>query len=612
MNRQRLFSATPSLALALILGVTMSVPFMVSADEGPSAASAYEKGLAAQDAGQSDTAIKNFQELIDKHPDSPLAPRALVNLVRLLGNAGRVEQAEKLIEMGKKRYSQTTGIVDQLDALSVTISLRGGKKNKKMQAAMAQARKELKAAEAKQDMGKVEALKKKIAEYEKRSRKAKKGMMKSGPRMGSEQVEKMRREQEELIERAHALEDEGKTEEAFALRQKADELAAKIEANKGGRGKRNNKKNKANKKMVKRYRALREEVKTLNEQIKAAKAQGMTEKLAELNSQRQKLSQEMKTLQQQMGRGKGNNKNRELRRQRNRLRRQIAKAQKKGNKEAEEKLKQELEQLEKQLESTRNKAKDQNAKARNKQMTKLARNLQKQGLSEGEIAERLDFAKAQQELYFTQRSRLEDLEDQLRFKGLEGEELQKQLNEARQRFRQESVEQRKEFNQRMNVARRQRENKKLEQALNERLQSMREQLEKSGQDQASIDKAVGEERQKLKQELLQQRKQKQRQRDMQQRQRNNQKRMTKLAERLRKKGLSEDEIKQRLTREQNRLSKETNAKQRNKRKPMAQAQAKIQQNSKQIRELQAEVKRLRELVKRLLKEKQEDKRPAPL
>ena len=58
---------------------------------------------------------------------------------------------------------------------------------------------------------------------------SKKKKRNKGPDSNQINGDEMRRQQEALIAEAHQLEDDGKTEEAYALRQRADAIAAQLE-----------------------------------------------------------------------------------------------------------------------------------------------------------------------------------------------------------------------------------------------------------------------------------------------------------------------------------------------------------------------------------------------
>lgn len=641
------FISKKTLPLVFAACFTLSVAVADDNQKGGNAASIFERAVAAQNKKDLDAAESHYRALLKQFPKSPLAPSALVSLVRVLGQNGKASEGMQFIERGKEQYANVPGLIDQLDALGVHLGQRmGKKKNKakvmakakqKYQARLKEMEQRLQTAkeagnedEAKGIATSIERLKKQWAQYGQKAGKDKKKKRDRSPRPGQINVEELRRQQESLIAKAHELEDEGKTEEAYALRQKADSLAIQIEEsrrrpkNKGKKKKKGKSKNKEQLRMAQRRLAeIRGQIQKINKALAEAKKNGEEEKASEFAAVAQNLRKEAGKIQKQIqGANKNNDKN--SRREAKKLRRALKKAQKelekaraKGNDAAVEELQKRIKKLKERSNNAEKNGKRQEAANYKRQLSRLARNLKRQGLPEEEIAQRLDFAKNEQQLMSKHSADLEILSEKLQEEGQSESEIKAKVTKERQEFQRSVAQRRREFNQEVSKSRRQRQDAQYRAELEQRMSTRKEELAAENADEATVNKAMATVRAQFQKEikLRYAEENKKRQETMRRyRQENNEERLKVMAERLRKRGLGEEEIKKRVsklrekyTRQSPSKTLETKKAGKKKKNKKGKKNKGNDRSAQRIKELEKEVKRLR----RMLEEKSKEEAKAP-
>lgn len=634
-------------SVALVFAACFSLSVAVADDKtGGNAASLFERAVAAQNKKDLESAESHYRALLKQFPKSPLAPNALVSLVRVLGQNGKAAEGMQFIEKGKQDYAQVPGLVDQLDALGVHLGQRmGKKKNKakamakakeKYQARLKEMEQRLQAAkeagneqEAKGITNSIARLKKQWQQYGQKAKNDKKPKNRNRGNNQQINVEEMRRQQEELIAKAHELEDEGKTEEAYALRQKADSIAIQIEESrrrpknkKKGKGKNKNKNREQVRMAQRRLAELRGQIQKVNKAIAEAKASGQEEQAKEYAAVVANLRKEAGKIQKQIqGASRNNDKN--ARREAKKVRRALKKAQKElekakasGNDAAAEELQKRVDQLKKRFKNLENSSKRQENANYKRQLSRLARNLKRQGLSEEEIAQRLDFAKNEQMLMSKHNSELETLTEKLREEGKPENEIKATVTKERQSFQRSVAERRREFNQEVSKARRQRQDAQYKAELEERMAARKQELSAQNADEATVAKAMASVKAEFQKEikLRNAEENKKRQENMRRfRRESNEERLKEMAERLRKRGLSEDEIKKRVEKMRKKYARPSNSNTLESKSAGKKKKKKGKKNkgndraAQRIKELEREVKRLR----KLLAEKKNDQAKAP-
>jgi hypothetical protein len=637
------FNSKKTLSFLLACSLTLSIALADEDRKATSAASLFEKAVAAQNTKNFAGAEQHYRQLVKEFPDNPLAPGALVSLVRVLGQTGKAEEGLKFIELGKNKYTKVPGLVDQLDALKIHLGSRMGKNNnkakakEKFQARMNEMKKRLAAAKEAGNGEEVKESSKALARMQKqwenygKDQKNNKKKKSKGSKPGQINAEEARREQEALILKAHELEDQGKTEEAYSLRQKADEIAARLEESrrrpKKGKGKKSRNKNNEKRRMVeRRLKEVRGEVKKINAALEEGKKSGNEEQAKELIAVRQNLQREAAQLQRQMQyKKKGGSKNvrRELKKLKKSIKKDTASLKKATNKGQTEKAAGLLKRLEsnklklQKLETNNNR---QEKVSRNRQLSRLSKNLKRQGLSEEEIAQRLDFAGTEQELMSKHSEEIDGLADKLRENGTDENQIKETVTKERQEFQRSVAQRRRQFNKEIGQARKKRQQEQEAVELEERVGRRKSELTAEGADEATVKSELRLVKTEFSKELSQRRVEngKKRQEVMRRyRVQTNEDRLKQHAERLRKRGLSEDEIKKRVQAMRDKFmsslpaknaekakKKVKNSKNKKNKKKKGKGRKSAVDNVQKIKNLENEVKRLRRMVERLQSERE--------
>lgn len=519
-----------------------------------SAAAEYERGIAALDAGQPERAEAAFRAIVERAGDSPLAPRAFVRLVRILGSTNRIDEARAMIEKGRQAYAKVPEVRDQLDALQIHLNARRGRPAKvnpqALRKRLAEMERQAAAARAAGDMAKAMELQKARAQLARRNN-PKAPMRDRQNRPGAAEAERMRQQQEAMIARAHELEDKGQTEEAYALRKAADELARKAEAARrprnNGRDNKNN--NNQRRRVARRLRELRNQLRDVDKKLGAARAEGNEAAVAELSAVRENFVKESRQLEERLGQNKNKGKN-NMRRQLNQARKAVKKARKVFEKAREkgqgvEEAQAKLAVAEKALAALEARGQNDQSFNQGNQLERLSKILREQGADEGEIKEQLTFARAERAARQALNEELAELREKLTAEGLGEDALRKRLKDRRQQYNRESRERRGAFNKRV----RERRSARFESQVKKRVEALARRLAEEGVDAETAGRRLAEAERGFRQEArnaAQRQAEQRRERARENRAKAIERQLKQARKRLENSGASQEEIKKKL------------------------------------------------------------------
>jgi len=601
------------------LTIALALAFASPALADGSAAELYEQAIKLQDERKLEEAAKLYRTLLEAHGDSALAPRAALGLARAQLTLGRREQAKKLIDDAKTRYASTPGFVDQADALLIHLTMGKKRKGKGKKAGKSpRARLERKAQELKQRLAKSEAagreqeaaeLKRQLERLVKRLKAgAAGGMSRMGAAPKSAKSDALRHQQEELIERAHKLEDEGKEQEAFALRRQADELATKIDAlrkkpqrrpGKGGKKAREKQRLMIERRLAK----LGEQLKAVDQKLAKAEQDKQPELAQELRQVKQRLQREISQLQRTAKGGKRNKAARKLRLAERELRQLLKRQKKDGG--LDEAAKAQLNAAKARVLKLREQATAGRKAERGKQLERLAERFRSQGMAENIIAERVAFMKAEYERGQAFNRELSQLRKRLTQEGQAEPTVAKELKSKRRTYSQEAVARRQAFNRSLQQRLAEQRKQATAEALAKRLEEVAAKKRSEGASPEQLKAAVDAARKNFQSERAERLKKsasKREQAAQSKRHRTLEKHLAKMRKRLTKKGAAPAEIEQRLAQlrrryEGGRLATKTGGKGK---KNKGQGGENRRALSQKVARLQRELQELKGLVRQLL------------